>query len=147
MNLTRSSTRALLHTDAASLDLRFTGWANVNRRGDSYALHEHVDPDWALSGVASPQAATPAISPQLPISRRISPYLPTSPYISLRLLSPGGDPSCAPRFMRPWAMSADERAAEDAAEHAGEEPPLFNVSAGRVVLFPVAATLRAAALR
>ena len=35
--------------------------------------------------------------------------------------------------MRPWALGA----AEDAGEHAGEEePPLFNVSAGRIVLFP-----------
>ena len=60
----------------------------------------------------------------------ISLHFPISPYISL---SPGGDPSCAPRFMRPWALGA----AEDAGEHAGEEePPLFNVSAGRIVLFP-----------
>ena len=75
---------ALLHTDAASLDLRFTGWANVNRRGDSNALHEHVDPDWALSGVAYLSAGGDPnhISPHLPISRRISPYLAISRHIS-----------------------------------------------------------------
>ncbi|KAL1506932.1 hypothetical protein AB1Y20_007796 [Prymnesium parvum] len=32
-------------------DLRVTGWANVNYRGHSNALHEHLDQDWALSGV------------------------------------------------------------------------------------------------
>ena len=86
---------ALLHTDAASLDLRFTGWANVNRRGDSNALHEHVDPDWALSGVAYLSAGgdpshtsphlpiSPLTSPYLATSRHISPHLPTSPYTSL----------------------------------------------------------------
>ena len=129
---------ALLHTDAASLDLRFTGWANVNRRGDSNALHEHVDPDWALSGVAylsaggDPSHTSPYL-PHLPISLHISPHLPTSPYTSL---SPGGDPSCAPRFMRPWALGAAEHTAEHTAEHAGEEPPLFNVSAGRIAPDP-----------
>ena len=35
--------------------------------------------------------------------------------------------------MRPWALGA----AEDAGEHAGEEePPLFNVSAGRIAPDP-----------
>ena len=81
---------ALLHTDAASLDLRFTGWANVNRRGDSNALHEHVDPDWALSGVAYLSAGgDPShISPHLPISRRTSPYLATSRHLSLHFPLP-----------------------------------------------------------
>ena len=84
---------ALLHTDAASLDLRFTGWANVNRRGDSNALHEHVDPDWALSGVAYLSAGgDPShISPHLPISRRISLYLPTPP--SLQAATPAAHPA------------------------------------------------------
>ena len=126
---------ALLHADAASLDLRFTGWANLNppqrlpphvsrlppyvsrwanlnRRGDSNMLHEHLDPDWALSGVA--------------------------------YLSAGGDPSCALRFVPPWAAvegstpAAGGRGAgeEAAGEEAAEEPPLFNVSEGRIVLFP-----------
>jgi len=36
---------------ASSLDVRFTGWAGLNRPGDSNALHEHVDQDWAVSGV------------------------------------------------------------------------------------------------
>ena len=31
------------------LDVRLTGWANVNRRGDSNV--EHLDQDWAISGV------------------------------------------------------------------------------------------------
>ena len=41
---------ALLPT-AATLDLRLTGWANANRQADSNAIHDHVDQDWALSGV------------------------------------------------------------------------------------------------
>ena len=32
-------------------DLRITGWANVNGRRHSNAVHEHLDQDWALSGV------------------------------------------------------------------------------------------------
>ena len=36
---------------ASVLDVRLTGWANVNRRGDSNAMHEHLDQDWAISGV------------------------------------------------------------------------------------------------
>ena len=39
------------HQLLASLDIRLSGWANVNRAGDSNALHEHVDQHWALSGV------------------------------------------------------------------------------------------------
>ena len=81
-------------------------------------------------------AAAEGASLYLSISPHISPYLPTppiSPYISL---SPGGDPSCAPRFMRPWALGATEHTAEHTAEHAGEEPPLFNVSAGRIAPDP-----------
>ena len=35
----------------ADLDLRVTGWANVNRRNHSNALHHHSDLDWRLSGV------------------------------------------------------------------------------------------------
>ena len=44
---------ATLGAAAASsvLDVRLTGWANVNRRGDSNAMHEHLDQDWAISGV------------------------------------------------------------------------------------------------
>ena len=33
------------------LDVRLSGWANANDRGHSNALHEHVDQEWALSGV------------------------------------------------------------------------------------------------
>ena len=82
-------------------------WANLNRRGDSNTLHEHLDPDWALSGVA--------------------------------YLSAGGDPSCALRFVTPWAAaegSAPAAGERGAGEEAVEEPPLFNVSEGRIVLFP-----------
>ena len=32
-------------------DIRISGWANVNRRGHSNAIHDHLDQDWALSGV------------------------------------------------------------------------------------------------
>ena len=42
--------RRALHR-LGQLDVRLSGWANANRRGDSNALHEHVDQDWALSGV------------------------------------------------------------------------------------------------
>ena len=63
-------------TLARTLTLTLTDpsrWANLNRRGDSNTLHEHLDPDWALSGVA--------------------------------YLSAGGDPSCALRFVSPWAVA------------------------------------------
>ena len=38
-------------TVVEELDVRLSGWANANRRGNSNALHDHVDQDWALSGV------------------------------------------------------------------------------------------------
>ena len=54
-------------------------------------------------------------------------------------LSSGGDPSCALRFVTPWAAAEEAAPAageRGAGEEAEEEPPLFNVSEGRVVLFP-----------
>ena len=42
---------ARIVSTVASLDIRLSGWANANRRADSNAIHDHVDQDWALSGV------------------------------------------------------------------------------------------------
>merc|ERR1712086_611050 len=36
--------------EVADLDLRITGWANVNYPGNSNALHHHSDLDWRISG-------------------------------------------------------------------------------------------------
>ena len=53
-------------TLAATFDIRFTGWANVNRRTHSNALHEHVDqashpPPSRLSHVQISDARDPKI--------------------------------------------------------------------------------------
>ena len=55
-------------TVVEELDVRLSGWANANRRGNSNALHDHVDQDW-LCRVSS-SSTTAVMSPARCASRR-----------------------------------------------------------------------------
>ncbi len=95
---------ALLHPDAAALDLRFTGWANLNRRGHSNAC-----------AATSPRPPQTSRAPRALRALRVLAgtadqlglcHLASRPHPSRALTPPTPSPSLASRLAPPSATAA-----------------------------------------